>query len=241
MNNTCKNNCKLNFADLNLVTKEGKHYLVLSELHKVFNVNSAFISNVSARINKEFGDKYIKKFVIDNASNNRPKRYLDVCGIPVFLQKISYKFEDSVLNTFANHIECLIQEKETPKQSKIVEFPPQTEVNTTNCAAINPKTIDDVVNTVDYATEYSNVEETIKSVIADSDDINDIINILNSVVAILQEHAILKKENEMLKERIHELEQESSNLSSKLSDTKSKNDKIVKQVELIKNFVLINK
>lgn len=228
----CKNNCKLNFADLNLVTKEGKHYLVLSELHKVFNVNSAFISNVSARINKEYGNKYIKKFVIDNASHSRPKRYLEVDGIAVFLQKISYKFEDSVLNDFANYIECLIQEKETPKQSKVVEFPPQTEVNTINCECedIHPKTIDTSVNSVDNNSVENNIS-----------NINDVINIMDSVLAMLKERSILKNENDMLKARIQELEQEISNLNNELLNTHSKNDSIAKKATLIRDYVLSNK
>lgn len=229
----CKNNSiELNFEALQLVTKEGKHYLVLSELHKVFNVNASFISNVSARINKEYGNKYIKKFVIDNASHSRPKRYLEVDGIAVFLQKISYKFEDSVLNAFANYIECLIQEKETPKQSKIVEFPPQTEVNTINCECedIHPKTIDTSVNSVDNNSVDNNIS-----------NINDVINIMDSVLAMLKERSILKNENDMLKARIQELEQEISNLNNELLNTHSKNDSIAKKATLIRDYVLSNK
>ena len=228
----CKNNCKLNFEALQLVTKDGKHYLVLSELHKVFNVNASFISNVSARINKEYDNKYIKKFVIDNASHSRPKRYLEVDGIAVFLQKISYKFEDSVLNDFANYIECLIQEKETPKQSKVVEFPPQTEVNTINCECedIHPKTIDTSVNSVDNNSVENNIS-----------NINDVINIMDSVLAMLKERSILKNENDMLKARIQELEQEISNLNNELLNTHSKNDSIAKKATLIRDYVLSNK
>lgn len=240
---TCKNNCKLNFEALQLVTKDGKHYLVLSELHKVFNVKSTFISNVSARINKEYGNKYIKKFVIDNASHSRPKRYLEVDGIAVFLQKISYKFEDSVLNDFANYIECLIQEKETPKPSKIVEFPPQTEVDTINCEDedINPKTIDTSVNSVDYSIEHNTVNQTDNSVENNISNINDVINIMDSVLAMLKERSILKNENEMLKARIKELEQEISNLNNELLNTHSKNDSIAKKATLIRDYVLSNK
>ena len=254
---------KLNFEDLRILTKEGKNYLVLSELHNVFGVKPAFIANASARVGGDFVARYIKKFVLEDSKFMREKKCLDIEGLPLFLKKLSYKFEDSVLNEFANHIEFLISQN-VEKKAKIVEFKSQESdesINISNALTIIPaKTINDStensfenkvnlessdssdsVMLLDSEVENSDVIEKNKSDITDITDIDSVLNIMDGVLSMLEERSILKSENDALRKRIQELEEEIDRLDSALKNTNAKNNSILKKATLIRDYVLQNK
>lgn len=249
--NTNKVRVKLNLEGLRVLNKEGKYYLVLSELHHVFGVEPAFIANASVRVEEGFVDQYIKKFHFAEAKIAKNRKCLDVEGLPKFLKKLSYKFEDSVLTEFSNYVDYLIsQESSKTTKARVVEFRPQEDNANVECSRSSvmlPETA--VTNNLECDTKHSDlilptdsiVPDTSEPKLEDITDIDSILSVMDGVLSMLAERSALKSENEQLKFKVQELEKEISELKFELNNSKAKSDSIVQKATLIRNFVLANK
>lgn len=250
-----KSKVQLNLEGLRIINKEGKDYLVLSELHAVFGVEPSFIANASVRVEPGFVDKYIRKFFIENSKNARIRKCLDIEGLPKFLNKLSYKFDNTVLVEFSNYVDYLIsQENSKPHKARIVEFRPQEDIVNIDEKSIvgNMESVNDLesdakklevslASSEDTIEDVTQISETNLTDISDMADIDSVLNVMDGVLSMLSERSALKQENEALKLKIQDLEKEISDLKSELNNSKTKSDSIVKKATLIRDYVLSNK
>lgn len=254
---------KLNLEGFGLHYIDEKPYIILSQLAKVFNVKAPFIANATCRVSPTFVNDYVIKKAVEIDGKTRPRKFLDIAGLPLFLEKISYGIDNELLIAFSSYVDSLLGntvQEEAPK-AKIVEFNSITPCNeksesennsiqiveaTENATqsedSLNNEALEEAsITCKNVALEAENETASVVNALDKSSDIDSMLAVMDGVLTMLAERASLKEENLKLQAHITELEQEIANLKAALENSQSKSESILKKASLIRDYVLANK
>lgn len=227
----------------------GRQYIPLINIAQAFNIDKHSVYNAGASTNK-IVSAYMQMISIGDKS--QPKKSIELEGLTYLFERLKKKVKPEILSAAINYVEDAYLTVNTPNDVDSKEI--EESLSDVEASPVNETVIErdsnifedaeqiniDLSNESDESNLPSDTNDrnvvnniSLTGFDSNSDDLSDMLNVLDGILGIISEHkdlktevAILKEENSELKNQIAVLSEEVSHKGADPEEIEKLNNKI---------------